>query len=143
MPDKLSVAPEAWILLAALLLVLPVSWVAAAAAAGAVHEWFHLAALRWCRVPVYRMRIGPRGAALETGLMTPGQELLCALAGPAGSLLLLSAISLFPRLALWGLVQGLFNLIPLGSSDGRRALNGAIGLLRGKIPCKEGKEGVQ
>ena len=54
-----------------------------------------------------------------SGLDTKG-ELLCALAGPVGSLLL--ALLPFPMLALCGLCQGLFNLLPIMPLDGGRVL---------------------
>ena len=52
--------------------------------------------------------------------MPPGRELLCALAGPAGSLLL--AMLPVPKLALCALIQGMFNLLPLEGLDGGRIL---------------------
>ena len=52
--------------------------------------------------------------------MPPGAELICALAGPGGSLLL--GLAPIPELAVCGLIQGLFNLIPLMPMDGGRAL---------------------
>ena len=80
---------------------------------------------------------------LETGSMTIREELLCALAGPAGSLSLLLVSEWIPRIALCGMVQGLFNLIPAGNLDGGRVLRCLIALLFGKKPCKQEKEGVQ
>ena len=54
--------------------------------------------------------------------MTWPKQMICILAGPAGSLLLLLTAEYLPRLALCGLVQGLFNLMPLHPLDGGRAL---------------------
>ena len=143
MGHKIRVDASAWIFFSLMILLLPLKWVWAAIFAAAVHECFHLAALACLRIPVYSLNIGGRGAVLETGGMRPGQELLCALVGPVGSFLLVLMLHRFPRLALCGLAQGTFNLIPTTSSDGWRAVRSLIALLPGKSPCKQGKEGVQ
>lgn len=140
---RIRVEGSAWILFAVLILLLPLNWVLASVTAATVHELFHLFFLKLSRVPVYSLRIGGRGALLETGTMESRQEFFCALAGPMGSLMLILLLRILPRTALCGLVQGIFNLIPLGESDGARILQSAMGLYYGKKPCKQGKEGVQ
>ena len=86
--------------------------------------------------------------------MSPGRELICILAGPAASLLLLCLARIFPRVAICGLIQGCYNLLPIAPLDGGRALHCLLSLLEkrqfrlfsrpgGKIPCKEGKHRVQ
>lgn len=80
--------------------------------------------------------------------MSPGRELLCVLAGPAVSFSLLALARFFPRIAICGLVQGIYNLLPIYPLDGGKALRCMVSLLRkhrlrlfsrsgGKIPCKE------
>ena len=59
--------------------------------------------------------------------MEPVQEALSALAGPAGSFLMLLLCRVFPEAALWGTVQGLFNLLPVYPLDGGRVLRCAVG----------------
>lgn len=132
-----------WLLLALLLLTLPVSWIIAAVLAAVFHELCHLLVLKCCHISVYKLRIRAGGAVLDTGSMGDREELLCTLAGPAGSFLLLGLVHITPRIAMCGLVQGLFNLLPLGDLDGGRAVRCAIRLIRGKSPCKRGKMRVQ
>lgn len=119
---KIQVSPGACILLSFLLLTVPLKWLLAAWGAAMVHELCHLAAIRACGGTVCEIRVGAGGAILETGPMTAGRELLCALAGPFGSLLLSLLLRRFPELAICGLVQGIYNLFPLFPLDGGRAL---------------------
>ena len=143
MPHKIRMDGSSWIFLAVLTLLLPVNWVISAVIAAAVHELCHIAALRILDIPVLGIRIGASGAILDTGTMTCPQELLCALAGPAGSLLLFLLLHVCPRIALCGLMQGLYNLLPIFPLDGGRAIKCGIRMLMGKRPCKRKKVGVQ
>lgn len=123
--------------------MLPLRWVVAAILAAAVHEVSHLLALYLLGIRVFGITVGGRGAVLETDSLTDGQELLCALAGPLGSFLLLLFAAWIPRVAICGLCQGLYNLIPLGNLDGGRVLRSLVNLVHRKKPCKQGKERVQ
>ena len=64
---------------------------------------------------------------MVTGAMTPRQEWISALAGPAGSLLLGLIMPLFPGVAIIGMVQGIINLLPIYPRDGGRALRVFLG----------------
>lgn len=130
-------------MMAALVLTLPLNWVFSAILAAAFHELSHLLMLRFLGIPIYALRIRAGGAVLDTGPMEPKEELLCALAGPLGSFLLVILIRITPRIAVCAFVQGLFNLIPLGNLDGDRIVRNAFRLLPGKSPCKPGKMRVQ
>ena len=125
---EFEILPSAYIALAAAILMLPWDWLLSAIMAAGFHECCHLAAIACCRVPVRQIRIGGFGASIETGIMTPSQELLCALAGPLGSVSLVLFIRRFPLLGLLGLAQGLFNLLPIYPLDGGRVL-GSIFML--------------
>lgn len=184
-----DLSAPACFLAAAALFILPLRWLAAALIAASFHEFCHFTALRRCGVRILHLRIGITGTVMETEPMEVRQELLCALAGPLGSLVLTGAGRLFPILAICGLVQGLYNLLPLYPLDGGRivrsmlciffpgkqdrvmrmiqsaalfiltllsfyCLKYGIGVslalffpaakaLARKIPCKEGRSGVQ
>ena len=92
----------------------------AALTAALIHEACHALAVQFMGGRILSLSIGAGGMVMEVaGLDTKG-ECLCALAGPVGSLLL--AVLPFPTLALCGLCQGLFNLIPIMPLDGGRIL---------------------
>lgn len=181
------------IFLALLCLVLPLDWLLAAVTAAAFHEFCHLAAVVLTGGELYSLHLHQWGAVMEASVMDQRRELLCILAGPAGSLFLLVFAEFAPKIALCGLVQGLFNLMPVYPLDGGRAMSCVTGMLfsprtadkictivsfaslgavclagiygtfvirlgimpvlaaglwlmravRGKIPCKESKLGVQ
>lgn len=120
---------EAWGLffLAFLLLTMPLGFLAAAVLAAAVHELGHVAAVRLLGGQTGAFRAGPRGAVLEVGGLDPAREMLAAAAGPMASFLLLGLGRFFPEIALCGLGQGLYNLLPIYPLDGGRIL---LGLLR-------------
>ena len=61
------------------------------------------------------------GVKLEAQL-PPGGQLLCTLAGPLGSLMLLAFGKTMPVVAICAGVQGLYNLLPIWPLDGGRAL---------------------
>lgn len=105
------------------LLILPLKWIAAAVAAAAFHELCHYLALRVCGVKVFQITIGAHGALMDTEPMAPKTELICALAGPAGSLLLILLIRWMPELAVCGGIHGFFNLLPCLPLDGGRVLS--------------------
>ena len=116
----IHVQPSAFIPLAALILLLPLDWLLAAGLAAAVHEFGHLVAIKLLDGQLVSISLGFLGAKIHTGPLTNKAEFLCAAAGPSASLMLLFLCRLFPRLALCGLVQGMFNLIPLYPLDGGR-----------------------
>lgn len=125
-----DIGPDFLIGLALALLVLPLDWIVAGVFCAVIHEMFHVAVLKLCGVEILGFSVGCGGARIITGEMNPMQELLCALAGPAGSLSLLMIASAAPVTALFGLIQGLCNLIPVLPLDGGRILSAALELGR-------------
>ena len=126
--DRIWVSGWGCVALALTLLVLPLPWVAAAVLAAADHELCHYLAIAALGGQVGRIAVGSGGAAMELGCLSPVRELLAAAAGPVGSLSLMLMGRFFPRLALCGLVQGLFNLLPIYPLDGGRILRRALEL---------------
>ena len=111
---------------ALLLLTLPLPWLAAAVAAAGIHEVGHLLAIRLLGADARKIQVGSTGAKIHTAFSEPWREFICAAAGPTASLLLLLAAKLYPRIALCGFVQGLYNLLPIYPLDGGRMLCSAL-----------------
>ena len=103
-------------------LVLPWNILGAFLLAAGFHELCHLAALKCCAVWVQQIKLGAFGAKITTGILMPEQELICAAAGPMGSLLLVLLVKRMPLTAIFGLVQGIFNLLPIYPLDGGRVV---------------------
>ena len=94
--------------------------------AAAIHEAGHWVAIRTVRGRIRRLRLSAVGAELQLeGTLSYGQELVCALAGPAVSLItaFLTAKAGRDVFAGLNLTLGLFNLLPVSTLDGGRALN--------------------
>lgn len=130
---RFSLAPGSCLLLALLILLVPLRWLLAAAVSVAVHELFHIGAIRCLGNPVYSIYIGIGGARIHTQPMPDWQELICALAGPMGGILLLLLARWFPVIAICAGFHTLYNLLPVYPQDGGRALRCGARLL---LPLK-------
>ncbi len=110
------------ILLALGVLLLPLQWLLAAGAAAVFHELCHYCAIVLLSREGGSVGFYSFGARLPLPTMSRGRELLCALAGPFGGLILLLFAKYIPRIALCGAFQSIFNLLPVYPMDGGRAL---------------------
>ena len=108
--------------LALMLLLFPLRFLVGVLLAALIHELGHLLALKIAGGRVLSIRLRSFGARIEAAPMPPGRSALCALAGPAAGALTIFAYKTFPELALAGLVQTVFNLLPVYPLDGGRAL---------------------
>ena len=120
---RLVFAPGFYLMLAIITLLIPLKWCFAFLFAGLFHELCHFAAVRLCGGSVPLLHIGNNGATMEAWDLPCKKALLCTLAGPLGSLLLLPFARWYPRLALCAATQALFNLLPLAGLDGGHALH--------------------
>ncbi len=116
-------------------LLLPLRVLLGIVLAAAVHELGHLTAMYFLGVPVLGIVFRPSGARIEAGPMEPGVEVICALGGPVAGAVTIFAWKWFPELAVAGLVQTVFNLIPVYPLDGGRVAR--------NICCKMRDLGVQ
>ncbi len=127
--NKVQTGKSLWLVLGILILALPLKWLVAVATSIAVHELCHYYAVRMCGGHVYSMRISATGMQMRTSSLSPGKELFCSLAGPAGGVLLFFLSMRMPRLALCALIHSAYNLIPLYPMDGGRAVENLLLLL--------------
>ena len=132
MVRRTRISAPALLWAALLILLLPLRWLVAAAIAAAFHELCHMLAVKCCGGSIADLRIGPKGASMDISMLTRRQELIAALAGPAGSLLLTLTAHVFPTLAVCALVHGAYNLLPVYPMDGGRALYCGTALLIGE-----------
>ena len=128
--ERIVFEPGFFIMLSIALLIIPVRWIISWFIAVFVHELSHFVALRLCNVSVFQISIDMFGTDIQTDAMSTGQEIVSAIAGPLGSLLLLLFLRVFPYISLCALAQLLFNLIPIYPMDGGRVVTGiCVGLL--------------
>lgn len=122
MDRSVKVSGSFWITVAVMLLTLPLQWILAALVSAAFHELCHYGAIRLCAGKPQRLSLGSNGAAMLLPEMGRGKELFCTAAGPIGGFLLFFLFPVCPRIALCGLFQSLYNLLPIYPLDGGRVL---------------------
>lgn len=120
-----------WFIWPVWILILPVSWLLSAAAAACFHELGHIIAVKFSGGCIRGIRIKPFGVVIDVSSIEGYREVVCSLAGPLFSLLLGFVIRIFPMLGFCGLMQGVFNLLPVYPMDGGRVLSV---ILRSMIP---------
>lgn len=127
--EILYIKPEAYIVWAMYILLLPIRWTAAWFIATLVHEFFHCIAIRLCGGSILHVRIGMDGAVIETNITAVWKECLSTLAGPLGGICTFLFTKQFPELAVCGFIQSAYNLLPIFPLDGGRAANCLIRMI--------------
>lgn len=125
----IRIDPLAYLFFALLILTLPLDWLIATVCVAVIHELSHILAITIVNGRILSIRIGIGGAVIETDLEESFYHLLCAMAGPAGSFLLVLFRRSFPKLAICAMVQGIFNCLPIYPLDGGRAMRCIFTLL--------------
>lgn len=120
--QKITISPAACILAALTILLLPLRWMCAAFLAAAFHEFCHILALHLCGGRIQCITIGNRGAVIHSYRMRTWKEVICILAGPLGSLLLVLFARWVPRVAICAFFHAIYNLLPIYPLDGGRAI---------------------
>ncbi len=129
MYSRIKISPAFCLLIAMMLLCLPLKWLLGAVLAAAFHELCHITAIYLLGGRVDTFALGQRGAVLDMMPLPPWKELLCALAGPVGGLLLLLFARWIPRVAICAAFQSLFNCLPIYPNDGGRAVRCLLRLI--------------
>lgn len=129
---RVEISSQAYIIGAAMLLLLPLRSVIGFAFAAIFHEICHIIAIYAVRAKVLSVKIGSYGAQIETCPLSASQELLVSAAGPIGALLLLPLFRWAPFVSLGVLVQSLYNLLPVFPLDGGRMVNAVATLYLGQ-----------
>ena len=119
-----------FLVLGLMILLFPFRFLAGILLAALVHELGHLLALHFTGGRVSAIRLHGFGARIEAAPMSPGRAAVCALAGPAAGALTIFAHDWFPELALAGLLQTAFNLLPIHPLDGWQAVRNICCKLR-------------
>lgn len=125
----LTIDPASCIIWALMLLVLPFSWLLAAAAAALVHELGHLVGIWLFAGTCREITVQPDGMVIHADIPGRGRELLCILLGPLFGAALLIFAHRFPQTAVCAGLQTLYNLLPIYPLDGGRALHCAASML--------------
>ena len=108
--------------LALMCLLVPFSWLTAMMLAALVHEAGHLVAIGILSGSWQHIRLSNGGVRISLPEINGTKEMICALSGPMAGLFLLVLWELFPKMAICGLFQSFYNLLPIYPLDGGRAL---------------------
>lgn len=130
--NYITIQPHVFLLLSMLLLLIPLPWSVCWIIAATVHELCHAAAVFLCGKKVRYMSVSAFGIVLKTEELEDIHQIVCAAAGPCSGLLISQFAQKFPRLAVCGFVQGVYNLLPICPLDGSIILASAFRIFFGK-----------
>ncbi len=130
---RIEIRPEFLIGLCLCFLLIPIKWIAAWLIAAAVHECAHLLCVKLLGGRVEKISVWGSGAQIRAQVCGKGRSFLCVLAGPLSGLLLLIFAECFPRVAVCGLIQSIFNMLPIYPLDGQKLLLGVLTNIFGRL----------
>lgn len=117
---QFSIRFSAFFAAAVIALMIPAKWLLASCTAALIHELSHILAVVLCNGSIDQIEMKMGGIQIHTGTMTKQAAVICIAAGPIASLMLACLMPICPKLAFCGLLQGVYNLIPIGALDGAR-----------------------
>ena len=118
-----NISGAVYVVLAVSIIFLPLRWVLAWLVATIFHEFCHYSALSLLGYRISRLSFGIHGAIMHVEWMRWSHQLICTLAGPIGSLVLLLFRKIFPEIALCAFIQSTYNMLPIMPMDGGRAIS--------------------
>ena len=119
---RLRIDGSFYILTTILLMLVPIRWIFGAYLAAFFHECCHLAAIGLLGGHVRDITVTSAGAEITMFPLSNIKELLCAAAGPVGSLLFMIIFRRIPEFAIPALIQGAYNMLPIYPLDGGRVI---------------------
>lgn len=121
-----------YIVYALMLLLLPLRWVICWIVAAFIHELSHILALKICKCKINYIYIRATGAVIRAQSLSPLQNIFASLSGPLGGFCTLLLAKQWPHLALCGVWQSVYNILPLNGLDGGKALQQCLQLILGE-----------
>ena len=122
----LKIDPFLYLGFAVAVLLLPLRLVLGWIVAVFVHECCHYIALKMCKIRVDSIHLSLGGVSMQVEDISGWREIICALAGPIGGASLVLLRKWMPCAAICALLHSSYNLLPIFSLDGGRALNAIL-----------------
>lgn len=118
----LKIQPQVGVYLSLMLLLIPLRWAFSWIFALTAHEVFHYLAIRLFGKRIRGIIITCSGITMHSEALLPSEYALCAISGPLGGFLLSVLATRFPRVAICGFIQSIYNLLPIRPLDGSHFL---------------------
>lgn len=115
-----------------MILTVPVKWILSAVFAVMIHEMGHAFAIILAGGKIHSLQVKTYGIIMDVSSLSLDREVICGLAGPIASLSLLFLSRWLPLISVCGLIQGIFNLLPVYPLDGGRVLYAIVYMIAGE-----------